>query len=101
MDIAYPLYGSDFGPRGVRSVTYADAIATRAPIARGPTGAPFVTWIGFNGESHQTWFDDAESTGFALGAWAPPALGEDIGVLFYGLGAEDPTLWDRLAARMP
>jgi hypothetical protein len=101
MDIAYPLYGNDFGPRGLRPVTYADAIAARGKIARGPTGAPFVAWTGFNGESHQTWFDDAESTGLALGAWAPPTVSEDVGVLFYGLGAEDPTLWDRLAARMP
>ncbi|MFO0739980.1 MAG: hypothetical protein U0270_29045 [Labilithrix sp.] len=101
LDISYPLYGNDFGPGGLRAVTYADAIATRAPILRGPTGAPFVSWTGWNGEAHQTWFDDAESTGLALGGWAPPVLGEDVGVLFYGLGAEDPTLWDRLASRMP
>lgn len=101
LDIAYPLYGNDFGPRGLRAVTYADAIATGARVQRGPTGAPFVSWRGFDGESHQTWFDDAESTGLALGAWAPPTLDPDVGVLFYGLGAEDPTLWDRLAARMP
>lgn len=101
LDIAYPLYGNDFGPRGLRLVTYAEAVASGGKIVRGPTGAPYVSWYGFNGEAHQTWFDDAESTGAALGAWAPPTLAEDVGVLFYGFGAEDPNLWDRLASRMP
>lgn len=101
LDISYPLYGNDFGPRGIRAVTYADAVATGGKIVRGATGAPFVSWNGFNGESHQTWFDDAESTGAALSAWAPPTIPQEVGVLFYGLGAEDPNLWDRLASRMP
>lgn len=101
LDISVPLYGNDFGPRGLRAVSYAEAMtAGGGKFSRGPTGAPFVDWVGFNGEKHQTWFDDAESTGLVLGAWAPPAVNEDVGVLFYGLGAEDPQLWDRLASRM-
>jgi hypothetical protein len=105
VDISYPLYGTDFGPRGRRSVTYHDAIAistvARAPIERGPTGAPFVRYAAFGNEQHQLWFDDAESTGRALGAWGGDVLPLDVGVLFYGLGAEDPALFERIGARMP
>lgn len=105
VDISYPLYGTDFGPRGRRPVTYheARAIATIAevPIARGPTGAPFIGFLAFGGEQHQIWFDDAESTGRALGAWSFDVLPPDVGVLFYGLGAEDPSLFERLSARLP
>lgn len=105
VDVSYPLYGTDFGPRGRRSVVYHDAIAiatiARAPIERGPTGAPFVRYLAFGDEPHQLWFDDAESTGRALGAWGGDVLPLDVGVLFYGLGAEDPALFERLAARMP
>jgi len=100
VDLAYPLYGTDFGPDGHRSVTYTEAIGISrihdAPIERGPTGAPHV---GYDG--HELWFDDADSTGRALAAWSPDVLPTTVGVLFYGLGAEDPTLFEKLAARMP
>ncbi|HVH42369.1 MAG TPA: hypothetical protein VM925_08490 [Labilithrix sp.] len=105
VDVSYPLYGMDFGPRGRRPVIYHDGIAistiARVPIERGPTGAPFVRYLAFGGESHQLWFDDAESTGRALGAWTADVLPLDVGVLFYGLGAEDPALFERIGARMP
>jgi len=105
VDVSYPLYGMDFGPRGRRPVIYHDAIAistiAKAPIERGPTGAPFISYLAFGGEQHQLWFDDAESTGRALGAWTGDVLPLDVGVLFYGLGAEDPALFERLGARMP
>jgi hypothetical protein len=103
VDIAYPLYGTDFGPGGHRSVTYDDARAIAAlqdrPIERGPTGAPHVHWSGFGGEDHELWFDDAESTGRALGAWSADVLPPDVGIVFYGLGAEDPTLFSLVSAR--
>lgn len=105
VDIAYPLYGTDFGPRGRRSVTYLEAIATAqvsgAPIGRGPTTAPFLRYEAFAGEPHELWFDDAESTSRALSAWTYEALPADVGVVFYGLGAEEPGLFERLGARMP
>lgn len=103
VDVSVPLYGTDFGPRGRRSVTWFEAVAiagTGGTTARGPTGAPFVRYAR-DGEAHELWFDDAESTGLVLGAMTPDALPLDVGVLFYGLGAEDPSLFARLAARMP
>jgi spore germination protein YaaH len=105
VDVAYPLYGTDFGPRGRRPVTYHEARAISAiagaPIERGPTGAPFLRYVAFGGEQHELWFDDAESTGRALGAWSYDVLPPDVGILFYGLGAEDPALFERLSARLP
>jgi len=105
VDISYPLYGTDFGPRGRRSILFHEARSIAqiagAPIERGPTGAPFVRYFAFGGEPHELWFDDAESTGRALGAWTYDVLPADVGVLFYGLGAEDPSLFERLAARLP
>jgi hypothetical protein len=103
IDIAYPLYGTDFGPRGRRTTTYDEAEAIAADqhlgIQRGPTGAPFVHYSLF-GESHEVWFDDAFSTGLALGAWTGQVLPPSVGVVYYGLGAEEPTLFGRLAPRM-
>lgn len=105
VDVAYPLYGTDFGPRGRRSVTYLEARAVAAiggfPIERGPTGAPFVRYAAFGGEPHVVWFDDAESTARGLRAWTHDVLPPNVGVLFYGLGAEDPALFDALARGTP
>lgn len=107
VDVAYPLYGTDFGPRGRRSVTYFEALGmaaiTGVPIEHGPTTAPFLRYTlpGAAREAHEMWFDDTDSTSRALAAWNHDVLPPDVGVVFYGLGAEDPTLFERLGARMP
>ena len=105
VDIAYPLYGTDFGPRGHRPTTWLEAVALAStngvPIEHGPTTAPFVRYASFGGEPHQLWFDDAESTARALGAWSYDVLPAEVGVLFYGLGAEEPSLFERLSTRYP
>lgn len=105
VDIAYPLYGTDFGPRGRRSITWLEATATAsafgARIERGPTTAPFVRYSGYGNEPHELWFDDTDSTARALAAWGHDVLPPDVGVVFYGLGAEEPGLFERIGARMP
>jgi hypothetical protein len=105
VDISYPLYGTDFGPHGPRSVTYFEAMgvasATQQPISRGPSGAPWFSFVNEENERHTMWFDDADSTGIALGAWSYEVLPPSVGVVFYGLGAEDPTLFEKLAQRLP
>ncbi len=102
VDVAVPLYGIDFGPRGLRPTTWFEAVAIassgRLPIERGPTGSPFVRYAR-DGEAHVLWFDDAISTARALGGWTYEVLPADVGVVFYGLGAEEPTLFAELAAR--
>lgn len=104
-DISIPLYGMDFGPRGRRPTTWfeAQAITTKGgiEIQRGPTGAPFFRYELFGNETHELWFDDATSTTRALGAWSFDTLPPEVGVLYYGLGAEDPTLFEAIGGRMP
>jgi spore germination protein YaaH len=50
---------------------------------------------------HTVWVDDARSLGRTLGAWQTEALGAEIGVVYFGLGAEDPSLFSTLAGRTP
>jgi hypothetical protein len=104
-DISVPLYGIDFGPRGRRPTTWfeAQAITTKGGIhiEHGPTGSPFFKYVLFGNETHELWYDDATSTARALGAWTLDVLPAEVGVLFYGLGAEDPTLFESIGGRMP
>ena len=99
--VSYPLYGVDFGPRGTRGVSVIEArgLAStfRAVPSRGPTGALFFTYVS-QGESHEVWYDDTTSTGQALAAFAT-ALPPEVGVLYYGFGAEDPSLFSSVAER--
>jgi len=105
VDISFPLYGTDFGPRGPRPTTYFEARAistiSNSRIEEGPTGAKFVRYTLFGNEPHELWYDDAASTARALGAWSYDVLPPEVGVLFYGLGAEDPGLFDRIAEKTP
>ena len=101
LDVAFPLYGWDFGPSGQRSVTYLEAqgvaASTGAQVSRGPTGALYYDWQDESGGAHETWFDDGTSTSWTLAAWDTTTLQADVGVVFWGLGAEDPALWSTLA----
>jgi|GEM_PF-1469850 len=97
--VAVPLYGTDFGPRGPRGVSVLEARGLAATYGasprRGPTGALTFSYVEA-GAAHEVWYDDAQSTGLALGAFAT-SLPPEVGVLYYGLGAEDPALFQALA----
>ncbi|HEY6462036.1 MAG TPA: hypothetical protein VIY73_17840, partial [Polyangiaceae bacterium] len=101
LDVAVPLYGWDFGPSGQRSVTYLEAqgLAASANVSpqRGPTGALYFDWTDTDGGAHETWYDDGTSTTWTLAAWDNKTLPPSVGVVFWGLGSEDPALWDTLA----
>lgn len=102
VDVSLPLYGVDFGPRGARGVSVLEARGlelthARQPM-RSPSGALHFEYV-TGGEAHQVWYDDAVSTGDALGAFAT-SLPPDVGVLYYGFGAEDPDLFSKIAARI-
>ena len=104
MDLAYPLYGADFGPKGTRGTSLVEARAladiSNASIERGPTGAPHFQYDREDGQ-HDLWFDDATSTEDALAAWDYSTIPAGTGVLLWGFGAEDPSLWQALAQRLP
>ncbi len=105
VDVAFPLYGTDFSALGERSVTFLEATAVaeehRVTPGRGPTGALDYSWTDADGQTHATWYDDGVSTVRTLHAWDTTTLPPDVGVVFYGLGAEDPALWDTISRGMP
>jgi hypothetical protein len=104
IDFSYPLFGTDFGPKGQRSVTYIEAVGLAAQagvdVGRSPTGAPTFRYGALDG-AHDVYFDDAVSTSLALSALDGSVLSPEVGVVFYGLGAEQPGLFDDLASRTP
>ena len=106
VDIAYPLYGTDFGPRGHRSTTYLEAVAIAQVTgarhrARADDGAVRAL-RGLRERASRALvrrhrFDVAAPS--RRGAY--DVLPADVGVVFYGLGAEQPDLFESLGARMP
>ncbi|RYE83097.1 MAG: hypothetical protein EOO75_19770 [Myxococcales bacterium] len=101
--VTMPLFGTDFGDRGSRSLTYLEATALAryhdAGVDRSESGTPHFAYTDEAGVGHDVWFDDLLSTRLTLGAWAD-GLPADVGVLYYGLGAEEPDLWRGLARSM-
>jgi spore germination protein YaaH len=77
----------------------ATGLATSAHVAieRAANGAPHFDYLEPGATWHAVWFDDVVSTTQALGAIDGDVLPPDVGVVFYGLGAEDPALFARLA----
>ena len=69
------------------------ASSTHASVQRGPTGALYDHWRDEIGGLHETCVDDAISTSWTLAAWDTQTLPSDVGVVFWGLGSEDPALW--------
>ncbi len=105
IDVAVPLYGNDVSDLGTRNVSYFEALALafdyRVAPSAGPTGALHLSYSDATGRPHDVWYDDAQSTVRTLRAWGPQVIPPSVGILYYGLGAEDPLLWPTLARAMP
>jgi len=105
VDVAMPLYGNDWSSYGTRNTSWFEARAIadeyKVDTQIGPTGAPHLHYTDAGGTPHELWYDDATSTLRTLRAWGPDVLGLDVGVVFYGLGAEDPGLWSAMARSLP
>lgn len=101
--VTMPLFGTDFGDKGSRSVTFVEASGLAqvhgAHVERTVSGVPHFGYTDGDGLQHDVWYDDVLSTELTLGVWAS-TLPADVGVLYYGLGAEDPGLWSGLARSM-
>jgi hypothetical protein len=105
MDVAFPLYGTDFSDLGNRFVSYEEALATAidanvVPV-RDETSELHFDWIDRAGHAHHTWAEDGVAASRTLHAWDPGTLPLSVGVLLYGVGAEDPLLWDTIARGLP
>jgi spore germination protein YaaH len=104
LDVAMPLYGNDWSSYGTRNVTWfeARALADEYKIGPtpGPTGALHFKYTDASGTAHEIWYDDTTSTLRTLRAWGPDVLPGNVGVVFYGLGAEDPALWGAMAGAL-
>jgi spore germination protein YaaH len=105
IDVAVPLYGNDVSNLGTRNVSYFEAQALaqdyHAAPGVGPTGALHLAYTDAAGRGHDLWYDDAGSTLRTLRAWGPDVLPLSVGVIYYGLGNEDPALWPALARALP
>jgi spore germination protein YaaH len=105
VDVSFPLYGTDFSDLGERPVTFLEAHATAKYFGIKPeralTGTLHFEWFEpGTGRKHITWFEDGQSTVRALRAWDDRTLPTDVGILYYGLGAEEPRLWETIARGM-
>jgi hypothetical protein len=104
LDVAVPLYGHDFGPSATRGLSYLEAAGLAGSAStvpkRGITDAISYVYSASDGP-HTVWVDDARSLGRTLAAWQPAALEGDVGIVYFGLGGEDPSLFSTLAARTP
>ena len=102
VDIAAPLYGWDFIGGTQRSVMFDEAVGLAreygASVSRTPGGEPNFSYTDTDGQSHVLFYDDAQSTLITLGAWNASTLPATVGLVLWGFGAEDPSLWSALAS---
>jgi spore germination protein YaaH len=64
-------------------------------VLRSDDGSLNYSFIDERGRRNEVWFDDGRSIASRL-AVLDPKVGSEVGVLYYGLGGEDPKLWSTL-----
>jgi spore germination protein YaaH len=106
LDIAMPLYGTNFtigqvGQIDHSFVNYDEAVALaaqyRSAISRGAGDSPRFGYVDGAGATHQVYYQDSRFTLRTLAALPATSLPLAVGVVYYALGAEDPTLWATIA----
>lgn len=109
--VSLPLYGVHFGLAGPRAVTYLEAVGLasqhRMQILRDGSGSLHYAYAEEESDDEEepsaatnvVWFDDARSILRMQSRLDSTQPG--VGVLYYGLGGEDPTLWSELQERLP
>jgi spore germination protein YaaH len=103
MQFAVPLYGTYFGPQGQRQLSYLEAVGLAGDkhieILRSEAGALHYSYQQPSGERTEVYFDDAHSTIQMLSQIDESVL-PSVGILYYGVGGEDPALWSTLREKM-
>lgn len=104
LDVTIPLYGVHFSAAGLQYLSYPEALGLsamhQAQIWRNDSQAPYFRFNDASG-AHEVWFDDRVSILSYLRSWNPPEIAEGIGIVFYGIGAEDSGLWPSLQEGLP
>lgn len=104
LSFSLPLYGTYFGANKTqRQVSYAEAAGMAASrhieiLRREDTGSLYFSFSDVGGVSTVI-FDDTHSLLRTLSE-VDAGVPADVGVLYYGLGGEDPTLFSSLKERM-
>jgi spore germination protein YaaH len=103
MQFAVPLYGTYFGPQGQRQLSYLEAVGLAGDrnieILRSEAGALHYSYQEPSGARTEVYFDDAHSTVQLLSQIDASVL-PSVGILYYGVGGEDPALWSTLREKM-
>ncbi len=104
-DIAAPLYGWDFSQNTQRSVTWLEATALGETYGvapqRMPGGEEELAYTDEYDIKHTVVYDDASSTTTFLHAWDTSTLPQQVGVVLWGFGAEDPETFASIAKALP
>lgn len=103
MQFSVPLYGTYFGPQGQRQLSYLEAVGMagdkQIEVLRNEDGALHYSYQEQSGQRTEVYFDDAHSLLQTLSVVDSSVL-PSVGVLYYGVGGEDPALWSTLREKM-
>lgn len=100
---ALPLYGVQFTGSVTRPLSYLAAAglasAQHLQVLRAEDGSLHYSFSDAKNQRNEVWFDDAHTTARRLHE-LDSLVGAEVGVLYYGLGDEDPALWSTLQGLM-
>ena len=103
LSITVPLYGTHFGSQNQRPVSYLEAVGIAGhehiEIVRTNDGTLRFDYQEPGGALAHVYFDDAQSTLQTL-SQVDETVPNSVGVVYYGVGGEDPSLWRTLKERM-
>lgn len=100
---ALPLYGVQFVGNTSQPLSYLAAAGLAAAqhlqVLRAADASLHYSFTDGKNQRNEVWFDDAHTTARRLHE-LEALVAADAGVLYYGLGDEDPTLWSTLQGLM-
>lgn len=103
MHFALPLYGVQFVGDTTQPLSYLAAAglasAQHLQVLRSEEGSLHYSFNDAKMQRNEVWFDDAQTTARRLRD-IDKFVGAEVGVLYYGLGDEDPALWTTLQGLM-
>lgn len=103
VNFALPLYGVRFVGTTPQPLSYLAAAglasAQHLQVLRAEEGSLHYSFLDAKNQRNEVWFDDVHTTARRLRE-IDSLVGSEVGVLYYSLGDEDPTLWSTLQGLM-